>query len=192
MLLWTSWASKCARRTAGTAYTPRPRTAVHCAAIGGGGRSTALTLVRPFDTLCVEAIQATNRSRRPAPKPDGNGGDLHNGARRKAGLNTSRQDAGWRPFRAILADTAACWQACGSAQPGVYVPGLQRVRGTHRRASQCAQPLSARAAGCSWTAMRTRQEISHGADGAFGDSRECLRERTENPLGVSPSGVSVL
>jgi putative transposase len=47
-------------------------------------------------------------SRRPAPKPDGNGGYEHNGASRKAGLNKSIQDAGWRQFLSILAFKAAC------------------------------------------------------------------------------------
>jgi putative transposase len=71
---------------------------------------TALALVRAYDTLYVEAIQPANLSRRPAPKPDGtgDGGYEHNGARRKAGLNTSIHDAGWRQFLSILACTAAC------------------------------------------------------------------------------------
>jgi putative transposase len=70
--------------------------------------TTALALVRQYDTLYHEAIQSANLSRRPAPVPDGSGEYLHNGARRKAGLNTSIQDAGWRQFLSILADTAAC------------------------------------------------------------------------------------
>ena len=69
---------------------------------------TALTLVRAYDTIYVEAIQPANVSRRPAPQPDEHGHYEHNGASRKAGLNTSMQDAGWRHFLSILADTAAC------------------------------------------------------------------------------------
>jgi putative transposase len=69
---------------------------------------TARTLVRAYDTISVEAIQPANLSRRPAPKPDGTGGYLHNGARRKAGLNKSIHDAGWRQFLMILTFTAAC------------------------------------------------------------------------------------
>jgi putative transposase len=69
---------------------------------------TALALVRVYDTIYVEAIQPANLSRRPAPIPDGNGGHLHNGAARKAGLNTSIQDAGWGHFLSILAFKAAC------------------------------------------------------------------------------------
>jgi hypothetical protein len=45
--------------------------------------------------------------RRPEPQPDGNGGYLHNGAKRKAGPNTSMYDAGWRHFLSILAYKAA-------------------------------------------------------------------------------------
>src|SRR5262249_7025110 len=57
---------------------------------------TALALIRQHDVISVEAIQAANLSRRPEPKLDGNGGYLHNGASRKAGLNKSIHDAGWR------------------------------------------------------------------------------------------------
>jgi putative transposase len=73
---------------------------------------TAPALVRQYDTIYVEAIQPSNLSRRPAPKPDekGNGhrGYIHNGASHKAGLNKSIQDAGWRHFLSILAFKAAC------------------------------------------------------------------------------------
>src|SRR5215467_3105247 len=70
----------------------------------------ARALVRAYDTIYVEAIQPANLSRRPAPKPDANGtgGYEHNGAGRKAGLNKSIQDAGWRQFLTILAFKAAC------------------------------------------------------------------------------------
>jgi putative transposase len=70
----------------------------------------ALALVRAYDTIYVEALQPANLSRRPAPKQDenGNGGSEHNGAARKAGLNKSIQDAGWRHFLSILAFKAAC------------------------------------------------------------------------------------
>jgi putative transposase len=68
---------------------------------------TALALVQRYDTIYVEAIQPANLSRRPKPKPDGNGGYEHNGARRKAGLNKSIQDAGWRRFLNTLAYKAA-------------------------------------------------------------------------------------
>ena len=69
---------------------------------------TALDLVRAYDTIYVEAIQPANLSRRPAPKRDENGTYVHNGASRKAGLNKSIHDAGWRHFLSILAFKAAC------------------------------------------------------------------------------------
>jgi IS605 OrfB family transposase len=69
---------------------------------------TALALVRAYDTIYVEAIQPANLSRRPEPKPDESGGSAHNGASRKAGLNKSIHDAGWRSFLNILTFTAAC------------------------------------------------------------------------------------
>jgi putative transposase len=69
---------------------------------------TALALVRTYDTIYIEAIQAANVSRRPAPKPDEHGTYAHNGASRKAGLNKSMHDAGWNQFLSILAYKAAC------------------------------------------------------------------------------------
>jgi putative transposase len=69
---------------------------------------TALTLVRAYDTIYVEAIQPANLSRRPAPKQDEQGTYQHNGASQKAGLNKSIRDAGWYHFLSILAYKAAC------------------------------------------------------------------------------------
>jgi putative transposase len=81
-------------------HVRRQRTDLH--------HKTALALVRVYDTIYVAAIQPANLSRRPEPKPDGNGGYERNGASRKAGLNKSIQDAGWRHFLSILACKAAC------------------------------------------------------------------------------------
>ena len=80
----------------------------------------ALALVRACDTLYVEAMQPANLSRRPEPKPDGNGGYAHNGASQKAGLNKSIQDAGWRQFLSILAFKAACAGKRVEAVPPAY------------------------------------------------------------------------
>jgi putative transposase len=68
---------------------------------------TALTLVRHYDVIYLEDLQVRNMSRRPEPKPDGNGGYLHNGVSAKSGRNRSIQDAGWYSFRVILACKAA-------------------------------------------------------------------------------------
>ncbi len=81
---------------------------------------TALALLRAYDTISVEAIQPANLIRRPVPKPDGNGGYLPNGARRKAGLNKSIQDAGWSSFLSILTFTAACAGKRVEAVPPAY------------------------------------------------------------------------
>jgi putative transposase len=80
----------------------------------------ALALVRAYDTIYVEAIQPANFSRRPAPKQDENGINEHNGAARKAGLNKSIQDAGWRHFLSILAFKAACAGKRVEAVPPAY------------------------------------------------------------------------
>jgi putative transposase len=63
---------------------------------------TALDLVRTYDVIYLEGLNIRNMSRRPAPKPDGNGEYEHTGARCKAGLNKSINDAGWYAFRRIL------------------------------------------------------------------------------------------
>jgi putative transposase len=68
---------------------------------------TALALVREYDVIYLEDLHICNLSRRPEPKPDGNGSYEHNGASRKAGLNKSINDAGWYAFRRILACKAA-------------------------------------------------------------------------------------
>jgi len=81
-------------------HVRRPRSDFH--------HKVARGLVRAYDTIYVEAIQPANLSHRPAPKQDEHGTYAHNGASRKAGLNKSIQDAGWRQVLAILACTAAC------------------------------------------------------------------------------------
>jgi IS605 OrfB family transposase len=68
---------------------------------------TALALVRQYDVIYSEDLQVRNLSRRPAPRPDGNGGYLPNGAKAKSGLNKSINDAGWYAFRVTLACKAA-------------------------------------------------------------------------------------
>src|SRR5262249_43011077 len=64
---------------------------------------------------CEPPPRAAAPSRRPEPKPDGNGGDEHDGAKRAAGLDKSLQDAGWRQFLATLAYKAACAAKRGEA-----------------------------------------------------------------------------
>jgi putative transposase len=81
---------------------------------------TALALVRQYDTIYVEAIQPANLSRRPAPQQDEHVTYVHNGASRKADLNTSIHDAGWRPLLSIRAYTAACAGKRVEAVPPAY------------------------------------------------------------------------
>jgi putative transposase len=71
-----------------------------------GAHKAALTLVRDHDVIAHEALKVTNMTKRAAPKPDGNGGYLPNGAAAKSGLNRSILDAGWRVFLTILSHKA--------------------------------------------------------------------------------------
>ena len=108
---------------------------------------TALALVRQYDMIHVEAIQAANLSRRPAPIPDGAGSYGHNGTNRKAGLNTSIHAAGMGPLPVHpRVQGSMRREASGSGQSRVYVPRIAQAAGrASSRASPCA-PTSARTA----------------------------------------------
>jgi len=67
---------------------------------------TTLALVRDHDLIVHEDLQITNMTRRPKPRPDGNGGYEPNGAAAKAGLNKSVNDAGWGIFLRVLSAKA--------------------------------------------------------------------------------------
>ncbi len=81
---------------------------------------TALALMRINDVIYLEDLQVANMVRKPAPKPDGKGGYLPNGASQKAGLNKSISDAGWSTFRTILEYKAACAGKRVEAIPPAY------------------------------------------------------------------------
>jgi len=67
---------------------------------------TALALVRDHDVIVHEALKIANMTRRPKPRPVGDGTFEPNGAAAKAGLNRSIKDAGWGNFLRILAAKA--------------------------------------------------------------------------------------
>ena len=52
-------------------------------------------LVNAYDLIVHEDLQITNMTKRPKPRPNGEGGFEKNGARAKSGLNRSIHDAGW-------------------------------------------------------------------------------------------------
>jgi putative transposase len=64
--------------------------------------------VRDADAVACEDLAITNMTRRPAPKPAGDGTFEPNGAAAKAGLNKAILDAGWGMFLDILAHKAEC------------------------------------------------------------------------------------
>jgi putative transposase len=102
---------------------------------------TALALVRQYDVIYLEDLSVHNMSRRPEPKPDGNGGYLHNGASAKSGLNKSVQDAGWYAFRVIL--------ACKAAWAGKRVEAIPPVH----TSQDCS--------GCGWRVQKSLSVRTH-------------------------------
>jgi putative transposase len=63
---------------------------------------TALALVRDHDVIVHENLQVANMTRRPKPRPAGDGSFEPNGAAGKSGLNKSILDAGWGVFLGVL------------------------------------------------------------------------------------------
>ena len=66
----------------------------------------AVALVRDHDVIVHEALKVGNMTRRPKPRPAGDGTFERNGAAAKAGLNRSINDAGWGIFLRVLASAA--------------------------------------------------------------------------------------
>jgi putative transposase len=89
---------------------------------------TALELVRAYDAIVHEDLKITNMTRRPKPRPDGNGGYEPNGAAAKAGLNKSIHDAGWGIFLRVLSAKAE--------SAGRHVIAVS-PRHTSQRCAQC-------------------------------------------------------
>jgi putative transposase len=60
-------------------------------------------LVNGYDTITIEDLRITNMTRRPAPRPNHDGGYDPNGAAAKTALNRSILDAGWGTLDRMLA-----------------------------------------------------------------------------------------
>jgi putative transposase len=90
--------------------------------------NTALALVRAYDLIVHEDLKITNMTKRPRPRPDGNGGHEPNGAAAKAGLNKSIHDAGWGIFLRVLSAKA---ESAGRTVIAV------NPRHTSQRCAQC-------------------------------------------------------
>ena len=89
---------------------------------------TALALVCGNDVIVHEALKVANMTRRPKPRPAGDGTYEPNGAAAKAGLNKSIRDAGWGVFLRVLAAKAE--------SAGRTVIAVNPVN-TSRRCAQC-------------------------------------------------------
>jgi putative transposase len=80
----------------------RQRVAAHHRKIANRRRDfahqTSRWLVNDHDLIVYEDLKIKNMTRRPKPRPDQQGGYEPNGARAKAGLNRSINDAGWGQF----------------------------------------------------------------------------------------------
>jgi transposase len=72
----------------------------------GFHHKTARTLVSSFDVIALEQLNTQTMTHRPAPRLDGAGVWLPNGAAAKAGLNKVILDAGWAQFMTILVGKA--------------------------------------------------------------------------------------
>jgi putative transposase len=60
-------------------------------------------IVERYDFIVHEDLRITNMTRRPAPRPDDEGGYHPNGASAKSGLNRSILDAGWGTLLSMIA-----------------------------------------------------------------------------------------
>jgi putative transposase len=96
---------------------------------------TARTLVNAYDMLALENLNTAGMVRRPAPKADGDGGWLPNGAAAKAGLNKSILDAGWAQFASILAGKAE-----EAARRVILVDPAYTSIGCHLCGARCTRP----------------------------------------------------
>ena len=135
--------------------------------------------------IYLEDLQVRTMSRRRAPKSDGNGNYAHNGASRKAGLNTSIQDAetrrrgdvGWSAFRRIL--------TCKAAWAGKRVKAIPPAF-TTQDCSMCGEEpicnsLSIRTLVCTTCGlMRDRDENA---------ARNILTSGRAGPSGANVGGV---
>ncbi len=120
----------------------------------------ANAIVRTYGAVAVEALSIDTMSKRPAPRPNGDGTYAPNGAAAKAGLNKSMTDAAWGQFLAIL--------RCKAEEAGVVVVAVN-PRGTSQTCSGCGaycpKTLADRwhtcvAAGCPCNGTRTRRVTS--------------------------------
>jgi putative transposase len=101
-------------------------------------------LVKRYGLIAVEALVVRNMVKRPRPRQDEETGRyMPNGARQKAGLNTSIQDAAWSAFfRALLAKVAE------TERTVVKVPPAHTTQTCHACGNRQAMPLSVRVYSC--------------------------------------------
>ena len=86
-------------------------------------------LVNECGTIVHEELQITNMVRRPAPRPNEEGGFDPNGAAAKGGLNREILAAGWgQLLRYIDVQSGRSWSRRDRSQPSAHLPDLPRMR----------------------------------------------------------------
>jgi putative transposase len=154
----------------------------------------ARKLVEQFDVMYYEDLQVKHLGRRPAPRPDGNGGYEHNGARAKAGLNTSIQDAGWSSFLTILAFKAASAGKRVVAVPPAYTS--QDCSNVLADGTICGErvtkSLAVRMHVCPKCGLRLDRDENAARNILRRGQEQCYGQAGERGAGQGPSGTNVV
>jgi putative transposase len=106
-------------------------------------------LVDDHDLIVYEDLKIKNMTRRPKPRPDGNGGHEANGARAKSGLNRSIHDAGWGALQAMIV-----YKAESAGREVIAVD----PRNTSRTCASCGHVSSGNRHGAVFRCTRCGQE----------------------------------
>lgn len=119
---------------------------------------TALALVRDYDVIAHEALQVADMTRRPTPRPVGDGTWEPNGAAQKTGLNRSINDAGWGVFLRAL--------TCAAERANREVIAVNPAN-TSRRCAQCGHVAEGNRKGERFRCLACGHEAHADVNGAI-------------------------